>query len=185
MLRWCRNGLLPKVIRRLLINNHFSIVDEQSMWLGYWGRHLKSTCYKYFAPYQKVLSNYLLAMFVIAAFWANSSLQINHFPGAFHIGRKDRLWSHIKRMSAKFSMTQSGDPNSQCNGVEVEWSYSSDFGDGEFDIMPPTFVLPGERQQLKEAFRTLHSFKRIILKPVCLLDSTFFKYCTLQHIHGR
>uniref|UniRef100_A0A915EUA9 Thioredoxin domain-containing protein n=1 Tax=Ditylenchus dipsaci TaxID=166011 RepID=A0A915EUA9_9BILA len=75
-LTWCHNSLLPLVIRQSLAASHFKVVDESKTWFGYWGRHLKSAQYKKIKPYQKV----------------------NHFPGAFHMGRKDRLWQHLAEM---------------------------------------------------------------------------------------
>ena len=31
-----------------------------------------------------------------------SSLQVNHFPGTFQIGRKDRLWRNLSKMQSRF-----------------------------------------------------------------------------------
>ncbi|VDK72366.1 unnamed protein product [Onchocerca ochengi] len=101
-LMWCKNSLLPIVMRQSLTTSHFTIVDESKFWIGYWGRHLKSVQYRTIKPYQK----------------------INHFPGAFHMGRKDRLWQHIYEMI-------------------VLW------GSDEYHIMPITYVLPRDMKRLK------------------------------------
>ncbi|CAI4229145.1 unnamed protein product [Auanema sp. JU1783] len=113
---WCHNSLLPIVMRQSLASSHFSIVDEHSFYVGYWGRHLKSAQYKTMMPYQK----------------------INHFPGAFHIGRKDRLWTHISNRQQHFG--------------------------SEFDIIPRTYILPNEKAALCEHLKG-HPERYVIIKP--------------------
>lgn len=115
-LTWCYNSLLPIVMRNSLAASHFKIVDESLEWVGYWGRHLKSAQYKSIKPFQKV----------------------NHFPGAFHIGRKDRLWMHISEMQEKWG--------------------------SEFEIIPYTYVLPKDLQLLKN-YLDEDPNNHIILKP--------------------
>uniref|UniRef100_A0A914XU25 Tubulin polyglutamylase TTLL4 n=1 Tax=Plectus sambesii TaxID=2011161 RepID=A0A914XU25_9BILA len=117
MLRWCHNSLIPKVVRKCLATSHFYIVEEKLFWIGYWGRHLKSSSYRHILPYQKV----------------------NHFAGAFHIGRKDRLWGHINRMS-------------------IKW------GSDHFNLMPFTYVLPKDSRHLKGVL-TGPNATYLILKP--------------------
>uniref|UniRef100_A0A915Q6C7 Tubulin-tyrosine ligase n=1 Tax=Setaria digitata TaxID=48799 RepID=A0A915Q6C7_9BILA len=116
-LMWCKNSLLPIVMRQSLAASHFTIVDESNFWIGYWGRHLKSAQYRTIKPYQKV----------------------NHFPGAFHMGRKDRLWQHINEMITL-------------------WGFD------EYHIMPTTYILPRDIKKLKTY---LHGNPRhvVILKP--------------------
>lgn len=58
-LTWCHNSLLPVVIRQSLNASHFKIVDEAINWIGYWGRHLKTSQYHEIKPYQKVKTFYL------------------------------------------------------------------------------------------------------------------------------
>ncbi|VDK71121.1 unnamed protein product [Litomosoides sigmodontis] len=116
-LMWCKNSLLPIVMRQSLVASHFTIVDESNFWIGYWGRHLKSAQYRTIKPYQKV----------------------NHFPGAFHMGRKDRLWQHINEMIALW-------------------------GTAEYHIMPTTYVLPRDIKKLK-AYLHDNPRKVVILKP--------------------
>ncbi|EJW80056.1 tubulin-tyrosine ligase [Wuchereria bancrofti] len=117
-LMWCKNSLLPIVMRQSLAASHFTIVDESNFWIGYWGRHLKSTQYRTIKPYQKV----------------------NHFPGAFHMGRKDRLWQHINEMISLWSLE-------------------------EYHIMPTTYVLPRDVKKLK-AYLNSNPPHIVILKPV-------------------
>lgn len=50
------------------------------MWCGTWGKHMKSPCFKGIKDYQKV----------------------NHFPGTFQIGRKDKLWKNVAKLQSKF-----------------------------------------------------------------------------------
>ncbi|PAV63501.1 hypothetical protein WR25_07675 [Diploscapter pachys] len=116
-LTWCYNSLLPIVMRHSLAVSHFTVVDESLFYVGYCGRHLKSAQYKSLHPYQKV----------------------NHYPGAFHIGRKDRLWMHIKRQIDRF-------------------------GEEEYNIIPTTYILPDEREELLEYIRA-DPKNHVIMKP--------------------
>ena len=50
------------------------------LWNGTWGKHMKSPCFKTIKDFQK----------------------INHFPGTFQIGRKDKLWKNFARLQSKF-----------------------------------------------------------------------------------
>ncbi|CAB3402748.1 unnamed protein product [Caenorhabditis bovis] len=115
-LTWCHNSLLPIVMRHTLATSHFTIVDETFFYVGYWGRHLKSLQYRNLSPYHKV----------------------NHFPGAFHIGRKDRLWMHIRKMQERFGP--------------------------EFNIMPFTYILPQDREELLE-YLDDEPHRHVIIKP--------------------
>lgn len=53
---------------------------EGTHWLGYWGKHMKGEAFKGLREYQKV----------------------NHFPGSFAIGRKDRLWRSLAHMQSLY-----------------------------------------------------------------------------------
>ncbi|KAK6743382.1 hypothetical protein RB195_010562 [Necator americanus] len=55
-LTWCHNSLLPIVMRHCLAASHFTIVDESLFYIGYWGRHLKSSQYRALKPHQKPAS---------------------------------------------------------------------------------------------------------------------------------
>uniref|UniRef100_A0A914DT35 Tubulin polyglutamylase TTLL4 n=1 Tax=Acrobeloides nanus TaxID=290746 RepID=A0A914DT35_9BILA len=116
-LNWCHNSLLPIVMRHSLAASHFKIVDESATWLGYWGRHLKSSQYRKIQPFQKV----------------------NHFPGAFHLGRKDRLWQHLEEMMEKHESIS-------------------------FYVMPHTYILPKDAKKLRAYLSTIPA-RHVILKP--------------------
>lgn len=121
-LTWCQNSLLPLVIRQSLLTSHFKVVAEDTQWIGYWGRHLKSAQYKSIQPHQKV----------------------NHFPGEFHVGRKDRLWQHI------YNMMRSGNDA----GNDDRWT-----------IMPFTYILPRDSRKLRSYLSMSGSRRHVILKP--------------------
>lgn len=68
--------------------------------------------------------------------------KVNHFPGTFHLGRKDRLWQNIHKMQLKFGFDQ-------------------------FNIIPKSFVLPRDAQLLKEEMQANADFaQQYIIKPV-------------------
>lgn len=52
---------------------------ETNDWMGTWGKHMKSPCFKTIRPYQK----------------------INHLPGSFKIGRKDACWKNLQKQMTK------------------------------------------------------------------------------------
>lgn len=79
---------------------------------------MKSNCFKTIKSFQKM----------------------NHFPGSFQIGRKDKLWSNFVRLQNKF-------------------------GKEEFGFHPKTFVLPGEMKTFKAAFEKEGVKKKWIMKP--------------------
>lgn len=116
-LTWCHNSLLPIVMRHCLAASHFTIVDESLFYIGYWGRHLKSSQYRSLKPYQKV----------------------NHYPGAFHIGRKDRLWMHIEKQQRRF-------------------------GEHVYGIMPKTYLLPKDYAQMRD-YLAASPANHVIIKP--------------------
>ncbi|TKR67380.1 hypothetical protein L596_023541 [Steinernema carpocapsae] len=120
-LLWCHNTLLPIVMRHALATSHFTVVEESKKWIGYWGRHLKTLQYHTILPHQR----------------------INHFPGAFHMGRKDRLWIHLQEAHQRFPE------------------------DDQFLVMPYTYILPKDQKRLK-AFLEGPETRHVILKPgVC------------------
>jgi len=66
-------------------------------WLGYWGKHMKSEAFKNIKSYQKVVAAMCFTSGNIF-----TSPQVNHFPGTYQIGRKDRLWRTLSRMHSRF-----------------------------------------------------------------------------------
>ena len=67
--------------------------------------------------------------------------QINHFPGSFQIGRKDRLWKNLSHMQAIH-------------------------GKKEYNFFPLTFILPADLKLLKKAWDEANGKKKWIMKPV-------------------
>ena len=51
--------------------------------------------------------------------------KVNHFPGSFLVGRKDKLWKNYRRMRKKY-------------------------GEEEFNFLPRTFCLPEDDQLLRK-----------------------------------
>lgn len=66
---------------------------------------------------------------------------MNHFPGTFQIGRKDRLWRNLSKMQLRF-------------------------GKQEFSFFPRTFVLPQDIKLLRKAWEDGGSRQKWIIKPV-------------------
>lgn len=66
--------------------------------------------------------------------------KVNHFPGSFHMGRKDKLWMRLNTAMMKF-------------GIE-------DFG----EFHPRTFVLPRDYEELRDYWSDSSS-KLFIMKP--------------------
>lgn len=67
--------------------------------------------------------------------------QLNHFPGSFQLGRKDRLWRNLSKMQVSF-------------------------GKKEFGFFPQTYVLPQDLKQLKRTWEDSSSRQKWIIKPV-------------------
>lgn len=67
--------------------------------------------------------------------------QLNHFPGSFQIGRKDRLWRNLLKMQTR------------C-------------GKKEFNFFPQSFILPQDIKLLRKAWEEGASQQKWIVKPV-------------------
>ncbi|CAG9857800.1 unnamed protein product [Phyllotreta striolata] len=109
-LKWKLSTITPILVRKTLVNSGFLLVRsefcrESSAWLGTWGKHMKSPLFKSLRETQK----------------------LNHFPGTFQLGRKDRLWRNFQKMILKF-------------GVR------------EFGFLPHTYILPQEAKLLKQCW---------------------------------
>uniref|UniRef100_A0AC34RJ43 Uncharacterized protein n=1 Tax=Panagrolaimus sp. JU765 TaxID=591449 RepID=A0AC34RJ43_9BILA len=114
---WALNPLLPIPIRQILRQSHFSIqpMEMEEDWLGYWGKHWNNEKYKTVLMNQKV----------------------NHYPGSFHLGRKDKIWGHIKQYIRRFGP--------------------------EFDLMPRTFIMLEDLQDLADYLED--DDHAVIIKP--------------------
>ncbi|KAK8387363.1 hypothetical protein O3P69_018148 [Scylla paramamosain] len=118
LLKWRFTNITPLIVRRTITNSGFKITKKTLQWCGTWGKHMKSPCFKSVREFQK----------------------INHFPGTFQIGRKDKLWKNFLRLQTKF-------------------------GKEEFGFIPKTFVLPGDMKALKATFDKEGVKKKWIVKP--------------------
>ena len=78
---------------------------------------------------------------LILPFVSFLTFQLNHFPGSFQIGRKDRLWRNLSRLQLQF-------------------------GKAEFNFFPQTYVLPCDLKQLKRAWDEGNAKQKWIIKPV-------------------
>ena len=66
--------------------------------------------------------------------------KINHFPGTFNIGRKDRLWKNYYKLRVKF-------------------------GKSEFSFLPRTFCMPAEARVLRKVWEKRGVKAKWIIKP--------------------
>ncbi|XP_030240005.1 tubulin polyglutamylase TTLL4 isoform X2 [Drosophila navojoa] len=86
ILKWRVTSIMPKVVRLILANSGMRMLKKTNDWMGVWGKHLKSPCFKTIRSYQK----------------------INHLPGSFRIGRKDSCWKNLQRQMRKHSNREFG-----------------------------------------------------------------------------
>uniref|UniRef100_A0A1B6JU11 Tubulin polyglutamylase TTLL4 n=1 Tax=Homalodisca liturata TaxID=320908 RepID=A0A1B6JU11_9HEMI len=128
LLKWKLSTITPVVVRRTIVNSNFKLVRKSNEWCGTWGKHMKSLCFKTLREYQK----------------------INHFPGTFQIGRKDRLWKNLFRLMAKF-------------------------GKKEFGFIPRTYVLPQDNKLLRSAWEKNCGKEKWIVKPPASARGTGIK----------
>ncbi|XP_057708450.1 tubulin polyglutamylase TTLL4 isoform X2 [Corythoichthys intestinalis] len=117
LLKWKMSTVTPNVVKNAVARSHFTYTKKSHDWLGCWGHHMKSHCFKTLQEHQK----------------------LNHFPGTFQIGRKDRLWKNLSKMQSRF-------------------------GKPEFSFFPRTFVLPQDILQLRKAWKE-GSRQKWIIKP--------------------
>lgn len=118
MLKWKMSTVTPNVVKNTVARSHFKVTKKSHDWLGCWGHHMKSPCFKALGEHQK----------------------LNHFPGTFQIGRKDRLWRNLSKMQVRF-------------------------GKQEFSFFPRTFVLPQDIKLLRKAWEDGGSRQKWIIKP--------------------
>lgn len=110
---------------------HLSLFNfaETDDWVGTWGKHMKSPCFRQLRSYQKM----------------------NHIPGTFQIGRKDRIWRNLQ-------------------------SKVQQFGQREFNFMPQTYILPQDGSRLKRLWpRFADRNTKWIIKPPASARGTGIK----------
>ncbi|XP_059220254.1 tubulin monoglutamylase TTLL4 isoform X2 [Stomoxys calcitrans] len=86
VLKWRVTSVMPRVVRTILSNSGMRLLKKTNDWMGVWGKHMKSPCFKTVRPYQK----------------------INHLPGSFKIGRKDSCWKNLVKQMAKHGKKEFG-----------------------------------------------------------------------------
>lgn len=118
LLKWRMSTVTPNVVKQAIARSHFRVTKKNHDWLGCWGHHMKSPVFKTILEHQK----------------------LNHFPGSFQIGRKDRLWRNLSKMQARF-------------------------GRKEFNFFPQSFVLPIDIKLLKKAWEESATRQKWIVKP--------------------
>ncbi|GBP42687.1 Tubulin polyglutamylase TTLL4 [Eumeta japonica] len=139
-LKWKLTTITPIVVKKTLVNSGFRLVksecdtsecpyEETVDWVGIWGKHMKSMMFRSIKDGQKM----------------------NHFPGSFQIGRKDRLWRNLQKLSSKH-------------------------GHKEFGIMPKTYVLPLDMKHLKHDWeKHVANNEKWIIKPPASARGTGIK----------
>ncbi|XP_074857722.1 tubulin monoglutamylase TTLL4 isoform X2 [Carettochelys insculpta] len=118
LLRWKMSSVTPNIVKQTIGRSHFKVSKKNSDWLGCWGHHMKSPGFRAIKEHQK----------------------LNHFPGSFQIGRKDRLWRNLSKMQTRF-------------------------GKKEFNFFPQSFILPQDIKLLRKAWEDSTSRQKWIVKP--------------------
>jgi len=122
LMKWKLSTITPAIVKRTTSNSGYRLMRKNCVdWNATWGKHMKSSLFKEVEDTQK----------------------INHFPGTFNIGRKDKLWRNYHRLMLKH-------------------------GKAEFGFLPRTFVLPGDAKLLKKVWERRGAKGRWILKPPAL-----------------
>ncbi|KAL8567949.1 hypothetical protein ACOMHN_029124 [Nucella lapillus] len=117
-LKWRMSPITPNIVKSALGRINFRVTKKNHDWLGCFGKHMKAIAFKALREYQK----------------------LNHFPGSFQLGRKDRLWRNLSKMQVSF-------------------------GKKEFGFFPQTYVLPQDLKQLKRTWEDSSSRQKWIIKP--------------------
>jgi len=121
-LKWKLSTITPAIVKRCASNSGFRLMRKNCLdWSCTWGRHMKSPMFKEIKESQK----------------------INHFPGTFNIGRKDRLWKNYHKLMLKH-------------------------GKSEFGFLPRTFCLPADTKLLRKVWERKGGKGRWIVKPPAL-----------------
>ncbi|XP_077553749.1 tubulin monoglutamylase TTLL4-like [Haemaphysalis longicornis] len=105
-LRWKVTTITPLLIRQTVVRSGFRLTRDGPYWNGTWGKHIKCFTFAEIKGFQKV----------------------NHFPGSFHLGRKDKLWLNVQR--------------------QASWACPS-----TSPLLPDTFLLPQELPLLRDAWQ--------------------------------
>lgn len=117
LFKWKISSISPNSIRHCVTFMRFEIVRpsnvDDTYYLGSWCKHMPAADFSSLEEWRKV----------------------NHYPGSFHMGRKDKLWLRLKLASHKFE-----------------------------SFHPTTFVLPRDYTELDRYWRSSPN-KLFIMKP--------------------
>ncbi|RWS21529.1 tubulin polyglutamylase TTLL4-like protein, partial [Leptotrombidium deliense] len=116
---WRLSSITPPIIRQMVVKSGFKLLKEKSKnrrWVATWCKHMRCAEFTSLLPNQKV----------------------NHFPGSFHFGRKDKLWLNVQALGEFM------EDESVCN------------------FQPRTYLLP---QDLKLLRKEWTAKKQMIVKP--------------------
>lgn len=118
-LKWKFSAITPNSIRSCITFSKLDLIKTKNQieHIGSWCRHM------------------LTAEFMCLEEWQ----KVNHFPGSFNLGRKDKLWLRLKAAQSRF-------------------------GSNGYDFHPKTFILPKDYEELKE-FWSKSERKLFIIKP--------------------
>uniref|UniRef100_A0A8C2NW88 Tubulin tyrosine ligase like 4 n=1 Tax=Capra hircus TaxID=9925 RepID=A0A8C2NW88_CAPHI len=117
LLRWKMSTVTPNIVKQTIGRSHFKISKSDLAVFLVVSHGPVSPCSHPLSP-----------------------LQLNHFPGSFQIGRKDRLWRNLSRMQSRF-------------------------GKKEFSFFPQSFILPQDAKLLRKAWESSSRQKWIVKPP--------------------
>ncbi|XP_032592136.1 tubulin polyglutamylase TTLL4 isoform X2 [Drosophila grimshawi] len=86
VLKWKLSPVMPKIVKRVVLNSGFRIIRNTTDWMAVWEKHMKSPGFRTIRSHQKY----------------------NHMPGSFRIGRKDTMWRSIANNMKKFGKKDFG-----------------------------------------------------------------------------
>ncbi|XP_017110695.1 tubulin polyglutamylase TTLL4 isoform X1 [Drosophila elegans] len=86
VLKWKLSPVMPKIVKRVVLNSGFRIIKNTTDWMAVWEKHMKSPGFRTIRSHQKY----------------------NHIPGSFRIGRKDTMWRSIYSNMQKFGKKEFG-----------------------------------------------------------------------------
>ncbi|KAH8378111.1 hypothetical protein KR093_009380, partial [Drosophila rubida] len=86
VLKWKLSPVMPKIVKRVVLNSGFRIIKNTTDWMAVWEKHMKSPGFRTIRSHQKY----------------------NHMPGSFRIGRKDTMWRSIASNMKKFGKKEFG-----------------------------------------------------------------------------
>lgn len=120
--KWKISSITPNSIRNCINFMKFDIIKPSNttdnLYLGSWCKHMLTAEFEQLEEWRKV----------------------NHYPGSFHLGRKDKLWFRLKMATQKFGREKFG------------------------EFHPTTFVLPRDYDELRNYWTNSPS-KLFIMKP--------------------